>query len=192
MNLSIDRKYFAALLVTAPHHDIRYYLNGIHFDGSSEGRMLYVSADGRRMSVYRGSATDSHGTGIIPYDFCVWALRLQKKGILAFTVADGIITHDISGLRSPLIDAKFVDWRKALPVKCSGEVAQFNPDYIQALGKQSTLLLGPRSPIGPIIAHNGNHGALVTFPTEEDFFGVVMPVMTDPIPTSAPQWAINV
>jgi DNA polymerase-3 subunit beta len=187
MMLTIEPKYLKALLVTAGKGDVRYYLNGVAFDGQAE-RTIWASADGHRMSLYKGQASDDGetGLGILSREYAEAVLKVAGKNKrLLFTVDVKALTiaESITGMAGKLVDGKFPDYRRVVPATCSGQVAQFNPEFVGDLVKQSKAMGCSRY---ASIGHNGESGALITF-SDSEFFGVLMPIRGEP-GLVAPDW----
>jgi hypothetical protein len=84
------------------------------------------------------------------------------------------------------MDDKYPDWRKVVPLTVSGEVAQFNAEYVGAFGKVHKLL---GSKYSPVIRHNGDSAARVVL--TGDAVGVIMPMRGDPQPLDNPSWLVT-
>jgi hypothetical protein len=91
-------------------------------------------------------------------------------------------------MTAPLLDDRYPEWRRVVPLTCSGEVAQFDAEYIAAFGKAHKLMGGKYS---PAIAHNGNDAARILL--AGDAVGVLMPFReTDATPKfSNPDWLLT-
>jgi DNA polymerase-3 subunit beta len=187
MMLTIEPKILKALLVTAAKQDVRYYLNGIAFDAQAE-RTIWASADGHRMSIYNGTASDDGmtGLGILPRDYAEAVLKVAGKNkYLLFTIDLVALTiaESLTGMSGKLVDGTFPDYRRVVPLTASGEVAQFNPEYVGDIARQAKAIGCSRY---ASIANNGTGGALVKF-SDDDFFGVIMPMRGD-ADLVAPEW----
>jgi hypothetical protein len=94
-------------------------------------------------------------------------------------VPKNVILHfGISEVKGSLLNRKFPDWRKIIPTEVSGEVAQFDPDYIALFSKAWHILNGKRKSSTPprvLIGHNGLGAAFVDI-DDENFFGFLMPL----------------
>ena len=85
------------------------------------------------------------------------------------------------------IDGKFPDYRRIIPASTSGEVAQYQPDYISGFGDICKLLGGQ---YGPYINYNGPSAAVVS--NLPGAFGLLMPMRMDGDElkyTGKPTWA---
>ena len=133
----------------APKSDVRYYLNGVLLEVTDKGR-YYVATCGHKLVAIRESRQedDIEGQYILPRDV-ILGIKIQKAGRNPVEYAD----LDVSGAKPKLdycgtgtvfscIDGKFPDWRRVMPTKVSGEVAQFNPDYLVALRDCATATVG--------------------------------------------------
>jgi DNA polymerase III subunit beta len=83
------------------------------------------------------------------------------------------------------IDGQFPDWKRILPRQVSGEVAQFNGDYVADCTKAAQLLNESKEAFATI-AHNGNGPALINL--SADAFGVLMPMLATAPPSVLPHW----
>lgn len=167
----------------APKSDVRYYLNGVLLEVTDKGR-YYVATCGHKLVAIRESRQedDIEGQYILPRDV-ILGIKIQKAGRNPVEYAD----LDVSGAKPKLdycgtgtvfscIDGKFPDWRRVMPTKVSGEVAQFNPDYLVALRDCATATVGINGYKGMFIAHNGNSGASLVQCASADFIGLIMPL----------------
>jgi len=192
-----------ALLVIAATKDVRYYLNGVAFDGSTPGRVHAVATDGHRLLAL--NIEDNKGTApawpagrapvIVPREL-LESVKPIKNGR---TVHDLVITLTWESDRLPAqvsvkgitvasggaIDGAYPDWRRVFPRATSGKTAQFNAGYVGEFQKVHELLGGAYS---PQIAHNGDGGALVTFPGHYDAMAVLMPMRADNVQATPYDW----
>jgi len=166
----------------APKSDIRYYLNGVMLEVTPTAR-FYVATDGHKLAAIREDRQegDVDGQYILPRDV-ILGVKIQKAGRNPVEYAD----LDVSGAKPKLdycgtgtvfafIDGKFPDWRRVVPVKTTGETAQFNPDYLVALRDCAAATVGLGKYHGLYIAHNGGGASLVQC-ASGDFIGVIMPL----------------
>jgi DNA polymerase-3 subunit beta len=87
------------------------------------------------------------------------------------------------------IAGRYPDYRRVIPGKASGVLAQFDPRYLATLAKAHSALHGSKAAPYVGIGHNGLSGALLTL-GDENFVGVLMPLRTDsyPLAQTAPTW----
>lgn len=190
----LDYGIVAALLIVAPKQEVRFYLCGACLDTTGANPVL-VATDGHRLLIVRvhGLPHDMpRGQWIIPRD-ALASVKPAKMGRGSFVPFDVTITGDrvrIAGqttAEAALVDGRYPDWRRIVPAKVSGEVAQFNGDYLADWSEVARKLSGSNVPHA-VIGHNGTGAAHVNFPACSDAFGIIMPMRTDPMPAIKPEW----
>lgn len=188
LKLTIPADTIKALLTIAPKHDVRYYLNGIAVDYSSNGTAL-VAADGHRLLAVAASAEVlemcDYGVTIIPRDTLA-AVKGDMGGNVTVTIDGAAIT--VAGATTATcqaVDGRYPNWRTVTPRTVSGEVAQFNAEYLGDWGKVGKLLNGKKGVL-PVLHHNGTGAARVSF-RRDDVVGVIMPCHLDDSFTN-PAW----
>lgn len=176
MRIVIRKNVLQAMAHLASKKDIRYYLQGVCVIATEE-HIRYVATDGHVLGLYQQDYAEDEekalGSIIIP---CEVIAKLVKNVDL---ILDQINGNWVVGtqLFTP-IDAKFPDYQRVLPrTEMSGEVAQFNPDFLVRFGKVQKTLLGVK-PSVPVISHNGGSASLVDIGLP-NFIGVMMPMRTD-------------
>jgi len=164
----------------APKSEIRYYLVGVLLEVTDAGR-FYVSTDGHKLVVIREAKqeADENGQWIIPRDV-ILGIKLSKRPVIdvcEFSQENGkaSITYCGTETRFGLVDGKFPDWRRVIPSKVSGEVAQFNPDYLVAIRDCAAATIGIGKCSGLSLLHNGGSTSLYQADSH-DFIGVIMPL----------------
>lgn len=199
MKITIDHSVIRALLICAPKTDLRYYLVGICVDARASDVTL-VTTDGHRMLTYPVAADAIEGLApgqyIIPRE-ALEAVKPAKAGRVTLPITIDIVTAPdtleggvtvkgktsvtITGATStvtPLIDGKYPDWRRVMPAKATGEPAQYSGHYMADFHTIAGLLSDSKSPMAPIVHHNGTGSALVTR-LGAGALGVIMPVRYD-------------
>jgi DNA polymerase-3 subunit beta len=178
--------------------DIRTHLNGICFEiDATETRLL--ASNGHMIGAYRilrdePLITSGHVEVIVPLPL----LKLKKKGVVTIRIGDLPLVGTQSRpvyveqvgvtVSGQSIDGRFPDWRRVIPAKeATGEVAQFNLDYIAAFGR-AYKQLHPKAAYSRVnIAHNGERAlAVVGFEGDENFWGGLMPMIGEA--PSTPAW----
>jgi DNA polymerase-3 subunit beta len=190
VKFSINADTIKALLVIAAKNDMRGYLNSVCVDVRASDAVA-VATDGHRLLALPLTATDDapalvSGQYIIRREALEGVKAVLKRPIMVTidaTARTATIDNGSTVTSSPLMDNKYPDWRKVVPRTVSGEVAQFNAEYIGAFGKVHKLLGGAYS---PAIRHNGDKAARVILPGAA--VGVIMPVRGDPQPLDNPAW----
>lgn len=167
----------------APKSEIRYYLVGVLLEVTDAGR-FYVSTDGHKLVVIREAKqeADENGQWIIPRDV-ILGIKLSKRPVIdvcEFSQENGkaSITYCGTETRFNLVDGKFPDWRRVIPSKVSGEIAQFNPNYLVAIRDCAAATVGIGKCSGLYLAHNGNSAGLYQA-GDVNFIGVIMPLRVD-------------
>lgn len=197
MKITIDHSTIKSLLICAAKQDVRYYLNGVCVDARASDVTL-VTTDGHRMLAYPVAvdAIESLAPGqyIIPRE-ALEAVKPCKAGRITLPITIEIdVAHGrdnkITGATStvtPLIDGKYPDWRRVMPAQVSGELAQYNCDYVGDFGRIAQLM-GAKHPM-VCINHNGNNPAVITGLAPA--LGVLMPLRCDDDArfTGLPNWA---
>lgn len=172
-----------ALLHLASKGDIRPAINGVFVDFQAD-KTIYVATNGHILGVYTES-TGMSETGhvfsvIVPYEV-VKQLKPNPKSKLGKLIYDpesksGRIINPAAwqdlGFTPP--DLVYPDYTHVIPDKTSGEVAQFDAEYVYAFAKVNKAL-GAAYPGRFMIDHNGARAALVHL-SDEKFLGVLMPL----------------
>jgi len=199
MKIQIKPETIKALLTIAAKGDIRYYLNGLLVDVNAAGVVVLVATDGHRLlalPVEPDDVSDARpGEYIIPRD-ALESVKPVKAGRNAFplelTIEQPAPAPDperagvtvqaparftLTGATTAagvVVDGRYPDWRRVLPVKASGEPGHFQPDYVADFGTVAALLTGKKNPC-PVIHHSGLAAALVTG-LGANAIGVLMPM----------------
>ena len=206
IKLTVRAEIIATLKLFAADKDVRLYLNGINLEiGATEQRL--VASNGHILGCFRiesklPEVTAPLGNIIIPNDLLK---PIKAKDLVEITIGPLETRKDAKGEEVPVSPARpvtltyagmsmsgktlgveFPDWRLVIPSKVSGEPAQFNPAYVGTLAKAYAALHGKKGPfVG--IGFNGNAGALIDL-ADENFVGVLMPMMGQPMPHTPPEW----
>jgi hypothetical protein len=193
MQFHIPADTIKALLVIAGKNDIRHYLNSVCIDVRASDAVA-VATDGHKLLALPLTATDDapalvSGQYIIRREALEGVKAVLKRPILVTidaTARMATLENGSTVASSPLMDDKYPDWRRVVPLTVSGEVAQFNAEYVGAFGKVHKLL---GSKYSPAIRHNGDAAARVILPG--DAVGVLMPMRGDPQPLDNPAWLVT-
>jgi len=166
--------------------DIRYYLNGVLLEVSNS-IIRIVATDGHLLGVYqqsnKGGDEGEFFKIIIPNEVIS---KLEKK-VLQHTLTTDGYKCEIDNIGFSAIDGTFPDYMRVFPTgKVSGEIAQFNPDFIARFTKVGKAL-GMKNPM-PTIGHNGTGTALVDIGKPDYFAGLMMPYKTEHTMFSTPAW----
>jgi DNA polymerase-3 subunit beta len=199
MKITIDHSIIKALLICAAKHDIRYYLKGVCVDARANGDVVLVATDGHRLLAYPVAVANiealAPGEYVIPRE-TLEAVKPAKVGRITLPIHIDIVTAPdtpdpervgvtikgktsitVTGATSAVtapIDGQYPNWRRIVPASTSGELAQFNADYVSGFGDICKLLGGK---YGPYINHNGGAPAVVT--NLPGALGLIMPFRMD-------------
>jgi len=201
MNIKIKADIFAAVSLFRGINDVRYYLNGLLLETGKSGARL-VGCDGHQLAVAKIEGEFPVSSIIIPN--CLVAAVKSKakspqfvtldfakgnkqykdqdnvKGI--FVPRDITLSYGETTTTSKELDGKYPDYRRVVPDKTDGIVAQYDPRFVNRIDKACSIL-GHKSFAG--IAHNGDKSGLSVI--DEGFVVVTMPFKADPRKVS-PAW----
>ena len=149
----------AAVLFTSKE-ETRYYLKGVSIQATL-ATVKVAATDGHRLFVARVCQEENADTFsiIIPSDAIATATKGVKYGHLALSKLSETQWRLGDTIFTP-IDGTFPDYSRIVPTGVSGETAQYNPEYVAALGKANKLLGGSAENV--TIGYNGEKPALVT------------------------------
>ena len=182
MELTIKAGVLSALTNLSGKKDIRYYLNGVLVE-VKDNTLRLVATDGHVMGIYQQELEEPSEAMrlVIPNEVIA---KLDKKTTNVLICDQDQWRAD--NINFAPIDGQYPDYMRVLPAKISGEVAQFNPDFIARFAKVAKALSSKFAV--PIIAHNGTSGALVDIGMPLNFVGIMMPIRTDAPMPSVPVW----
>jgi len=166
--ISISTAALKAALICASTDQHRPYINGVYIDPKG----YVVSTDGHRLFCAKIDVSDlpAFEGWTIPFDVVKRAVTGNKF------VNTNVTPTQCGDIAYTPVDAPYPNWRCVLPqAALSGEVAQFNPEYVADMGKIGKLLGGKNS-LSAHIHHNGESPAGVTFPNYPEAFAVLMPI----------------
>ena len=188
MLLTIKTNELKALLICAAKNDVRYYLNSIHFESTSNG-IIAASTDGHRLLCINLPDQQAEGIkALIPRALIEAAVK-TKAPTIDVTIEGANVTLASAGqnVSGSITDGVFPDFRRVIPASVSGESggAQFQTDYISDFDKIGKLINGGKASLmlnGPL------NTALVKF-TDENVIGVIMPFKHElPASLTRPAW----
>ena len=179
--VNIQARAFAAALKCASKQDVRYYLNGAYLD-FPKGRI--VSTTGHVMFIGKIEAATLPPV-IVPRDLIESALRsLTKKAresdqtiaVTITTEAATAVTLDTGkgSFTGQAIDGRFPEYERVVPLTPSGEIGQYDADYIATCADALRAYTGEYRLRAWIVQHNGESSAALM--TGRDCLCVVMPV----------------
>jgi hypothetical protein len=196
----IPAQYIEAIKLFAAKKDMRQYLNNVFLEIHKSDSFL-VATNGHILGAFRIKCEQDDVTepidAVIPLDMLK---SIKNDGIVEIIVGapvkedsrSRLITVIANGmtLSGESMDFEYVNWRSVVPKKVSGDVAQFNPEYVSLFGKACTLVCGKKSAAFISIAHNGDRPALVNIGAD-DFIGLLMPMRSVEVLTAPPVWALS-
>ena len=158
MTITLSPDLLKAAVLFTSKEETRFYLKGVSIQATL-ATIKVAATDGHRLFVARVNQEENTEAFsiIIPGDTIVTAtkgakypLALSKLSENQWRLGDTIFTP---------IDGTFPEYSRIVPTSVSGETAQYNPEYIAALGKANKLLGGSNT---ATIGYNGDNPALVT------------------------------
>ena len=193
MQFLIPADTIKALLVIAAKNDTRGYLKSVCID-VREADAVAVATDGHKLLALPLTATDDapalvSGRYIIRREALESVKAVLKRPILVTidaTARTATIDNSSAATTATLMDATYPDWRRVVPLTVSGEVGQFDAEYIGAFGKVHKLLGGKYS---PSIRHNGGSAARVVLAGHA--VGIIMPMRLALPPLENPAWLVT-
>lgn len=145
-----------ALLLFAAKKDIRYYLNGVHFEQSATGTVA-VATNGHCLAIARLNREAAENISfIVPREHLDNVVKSAKGAIDINKVNDTQCTLNSSNglITVPLCDGKFPDWRRVVTPQQTGERGYFDPEYAAMVNKAGQMV--HPSKLSYIIQQNGN------------------------------------
>lgn len=137
--VTLPQKAFRAVAPAMAVKDVRNYLNGMMIEHNGEETRLAAS-DGHRLHIVR--IEHNHGLTTEPIQVILPRALVDTickaktgKGYsdITISIADGKVSASLpdgSSIVSALIDGKFPDYARVIPDTFSGEVGQYNPEYV--------------------------------------------------------------
>ena len=181
--MQLNVNYLKAAAIVTGKEEARYYLKGVAIQANEKG-VFIVATDGHRALAFK--QTDSYQGQpidiIIPTEI-INSLKTKEETV---ELSNGS-QWSLGNIIFNPIDGTFPDWRRIAPSSISNEISQFNFSYLGDFAKVAKAL---GKNINPQIGHNGYGPALITFGSDIDGFGLLMPMRTRVGDiTSAPLWA---
>jgi DNA polymerase-3 subunit beta len=187
MQITIKTNELKALLICAGKKDVRYYLNGVHFESSANG-IIAASTDGHRLLCINLPAENAPGIkNIIPRALIEAAVK-TKAPVIDISIEGHQVTLSSAGqsISGSITDGVFPDFRRVIPNSVSGiQGNEFNNEYLVDFDKIGKLLNGGKA---SVLQNGTGMSALVKF-TDENVIGVIMPFKHDlPASLTRPAW----
>lgn len=139
MKRLLEKTHFAMA-----HQDVRYYLNGLLLEIAS-GKLRAVATDGHRLALCDvGVATNEDGTQqvIVPRKGVLELQRLLKEdGDLKLSLGTNHVRAELDSIRftSKLIDGRFPDYERVIPVQKGEYICAERGDFKQSLYRAAIL-----------------------------------------------------
>ena len=177
MQFTIKTNELKALLLCAAKNDVRYYLNGVHFESSANG-MIAAATDGHRLLCINLPAENAPGIkNLIPRALIEAAVK-TKAPTIDITIEGGNVTLASAGqsISGSITDGVFPDYRRVIPESVSGiQGNDFNNTYLVDFDKIGALIGGGKA---SVLQNGPGMSALVRF-DNENAIGVIMPLRHD-------------
>ena len=175
-----------ALLICAAKNDIRYYLNGIHFESTPHG-IIAASTDGHRLLCINLPNEQAEGIkALIPRALIEAAIKTKAPTIDVMIEGANVTLSSMGqNVSGSITDGVFPDFRRVIPEKVSGiQGNEFNNEYLVDFDKIGKLINGGKASV----LQNSGSAALVKFDCD-NAIGVLMPFKHE-LPTSLtrPAW----
>ena len=143
MKIDISSDVFAAVALFRGLKDTRHYINGVFLESGVAGARL-IATDGQQVAIFKIDGKYPEASVILP-DNIVLAVKQKNQWFKNVTIEfnDGHLHYDKNNKaiipRNVLITCggvktigleivgKFPDYRRTVPLKADGVVAQYNP-----------------------------------------------------------------
>lgn len=152
----IDVTTLKALLLFAGKKDVRFYINGIHFERSATGTVA-VATNGHCLAVARLDRDPAEpGSFTVPREHLDNVAKGAKGGVdvVQLDATQCTLNSSNGRITVPLLDGKFPDWRRVVTPQQTGEKSYYHPDYHAMVDKAGQLLRPAK--VGYLIQQNGN------------------------------------
>lgn len=183
----IPGRYLKAASLFAPKKDVRWYLNGVCFE-VSDSKVILTATDGHTMC----SASVDVEPGQLPGKYIVGLEYLSDVDCnssidVTFNNNNVTLTQNARSVTAALIDGNFPDWRRVVPDKVSGEVAQLCPENVLTALKAKRILLDDKKIKDLYISHNGADPAVIIVGVPEVII-LISPFKAKNFSYNKPEW----
>jgi hypothetical protein len=192
---AIDLRILEALSLCATD-STRYYIHGVCLEIEARA-MTYVATDGHRAIAHRVEHAEGAEDNTLLGRFIIPAANCKPFKYTKRAPTDAVIRGDAERLSIDYagqsvsfcpVEGTYPDWRRVIPsAPISGQIAQFNAKYLLDFQKIGEMLdLGGT----PVVGHNGDAPAFVTWDTEPtNTVAVLMPIRSrDMSDYTPPAW----
>jgi DNA polymerase-3 subunit beta len=177
MQFTIKTNELKALLLCAAKNDVRYYLNGVHFESSANG-IIAAATDGHRLLCVNLPAENAPGIkNLIPRALIEAAVK-TKSIYIEITIDAGNVTLSSAGqnVSGSIGEGVYPDYRRVIPESVSGiQGNDFNNTYLVDFDKIGALIDGGKA---SVLQNGPSNSALVRY-ENENAIGVIMPLRHD-------------
>lgn len=179
--MNIPRNALKAVSLAMANSAVRFYLNGMLIRCSGRTVRL-VATDGHRLHMIdlpqEVPCPPLVEGVIVPRALIDWALKNSKPGQFVQITTDGAAVTIAAGgasMSGAAVDGTYPEYSRILPRGIpTGEVAQFNPQYVSDAYAAVKELAGKGEPLFPTLLHNGRYNpATVAY---ERFLAAIMPL----------------
>lgn len=190
----VKAEQIRALSHLAAQEDVRYYLKGVMLIASPQ--VLLVATTGALLGCLQTDRIASAQFEILIPSATIKAMGTAKGPVIVGS-DDGIswtLKTAALSLSWKADGGVFPDFRRAIPATTTGESAQFDARQTVLFWKSAKELGATKAgQHSVLLSPNGQAAALVTFPAEPMFAGLLSPLIVGAkfpeAPTSAPAWA---
>jgi DNA polymerase-3 subunit beta len=181
MELSLRKSDLKAALICAATKDVRNYLVGVYLEfipNADGGTLTFAGTDGHILfagtapAVFEADEQTAPFWMTIPADAVKAAIKGKMPCVSLRSLPDG--RYSLGDTIFAPIDGTFPDFRRVIPSKVSGEMAQFNPELLERA--QSALRAYFQSDRQVYKLHHGGNSSSVMCGNSRDAVVVVMPV----------------
>ena len=184
----IDVNTLKALLLFAAKKDIRYYINGVHFEQSTTGTVA-VATNGHCLAVARLDHDPAE-----PASFTVPREHLDNvvkgaKGSIDIVPVDATqctLNSSNGRITVPLCDGKFPDWRRVVTPQQTGERGYYDPEYAAMVNKAGQMVSPSKTAY--VIQQNGNSVGYCNLADVIHAYVMPLRVSYDKEVISSPNW----
>ena len=168
----IESSTLKALLMFASKGDIRYYLNTLHIEQGVTG-MHAVTTDGHSLMVVVLDTTPAEPAKILIHrDHVEAVIKMKIDQVAIEQLPDNQVK--IGNLTVPTAEGIFPDWRRVLRVEQNGEIAYYQPEYLDRVNKAGRIVKGNKKLY--LVRQNGL--AVGYAQLSNNAYAYVMPVRT--------------
>ena len=174
MQFTIKTNELKALLLCAAKNDIRYYLNGVHFESTPHG-IIAASTDGHRLLCINLPNEQAEGIkALIPRALIEAAIKTKAPTIDVMIEGANVTLSSMGqNVSGSITDGVFPDYRRVIPEKVSGiQGNEFNNEYLVDFDKIGKLVDGGKA---SVLQNDVGMSALVHF-DNQNVIGVIMPL----------------